>query len=199
MKALLRTLILMAATAVMLPAAHAVDPAATSASKPLGGKASPAAKPSSGARLITWEELVPKDWDPMKDLKGFDLASLDDADPRAAEMMMKLQESLNNAPTNPQLNGQNVRLPGFVVPLEEDKGGLVEFLLVPYFGACIHTPPPPANQILHVRSKTPVKFRAMDTVWISGRLQTQRNDSMMGTSGYSMTADSVTKYSDKKL
>ncbi|MDA7417166.1 DUF3299 domain-containing protein [Xenophilus arseniciresistens] len=171
-------------------------PADTTASNPLGGKGSPA-RPASGVRQITWEELVPKDWDPMKDLKGLDLASLDDADPRAAELLMKLQEALNNAPTNPALNGQVVRLPGFVVPLEEDKNGMTEFLLVPYFGACIHTPPPPANQILHVKPRTPAKFRAMDTVWISGRLQTQRNDSMMGTSGYSMAADSVTKYSDK--
>ncbi|WP_225785030.1 DUF3299 domain-containing protein [Xenophilus sp. Marseille-Q4582] len=171
-------------------------PAATTAANPLGGKGT-SAKPASGARQITWEELVPKDWDPMKDLKGIDLATLDDADPRAAELLMKLQEALNNAPTSPELNGQLVRLPGFVVPLEEDKAGLTEFLLVPYFGACIHTPPPPANQILHVRPVKPAKFKAMDTVWITGRLQTQRNDSMMGTSGYSMAADSVTQYSDK--
>lgn len=171
-------------------------PAATTATNPLGGKGA-SAKPASGARQITWEELVPKDWDPMKDLKGIDLATLDDADPRAAELLMKLQEALNSAPTSPELNGQLVRLPGFVVPLEEDKNGLTEFLLVPYFGACIHTPPPPANQILHVRPTKAAKFKAMDTVWITGRLQTQRNDSMMGTSGYSMAADSVTKYSDK--
>ena len=199
MKALIFTLGLVAATALFTPA-HAADhaPAATSASNPLGGKAAPAkATKPAGARQITWEELVPKDWDPMKDLKGMNLATLDDADPRAAELLMKLQEALNNAPTNPQLNGQTVRLPGFVVPLEEDKNGLTEFLLVPYFGACIHTPPPPANQILHVRPRAPAKFKAMDTVWISGPLQTQRNDSMMGTSGYSMTAESVTKYSDK--
>ena len=52
---------------------------------------------------------------------------------------------------------------------------------MPYFGACIHTPPPPANQILHVpRPKQGAKFRAMDTVWVSGKLQTIRNDSMIG-------------------
>lgn len=188
----------LASASTLMGAAHAAGPAPadTTASNPLGGKGN-SAKPAAGARQITWEELVPKDWDPTKALKGIDLASLDDADPRAAELLLKLQEALNNAPSNPQLNGQLVRLPGFVVPLEEDKNGISEFLLVPYFGACIHTPPPPANQILHVRPRTPAKFKAMDTVWITGKLQTQRNDSMMGTSGYSMTADSVTKYSDK--
>ena len=80
------------------------------------------------------------------------------------------------------------------MPLDESKAGMTEFLLVPYFGACIHTPPPPANQILHVRPKQGAKFRAMDTVWVTGKLQTLRNDSMMGVSGYHVTADSVTKY-----
>lgn len=178
-------------------AAHAAGPApeATTATNPLGGKGTSKA-PAAGARQITWEELVPKDWQPAKALGDVDLSTLDDADPRAAELLVKLQEALNNAPTNPDLQGQNVRLPGFVVPLEEDKNGVSEFLLVPYFGACIHTPPPPANQILHVRPRTPAKFRAMDTVWISGKLQSKRTDSMMGTSGYSMTADSVTAYTD---
>ncbi|MDI3382967.1 DUF3299 domain-containing protein [Xenophilus aerolatus] len=171
-------------------------PEATTATNPLGGKGASAktADAAKGPRQITWEELVPKDWDPAKAFKDIDLSKLDDADPRANELLLKMQEVSNNAPTNPELNGQNVRLPGFIVPLEENKGEVSEFLLVPYFGACIHTPPPPANQILHVRPKTPAKFRAMDTVWVSGKLVAQRNDSMMGTSGYSMTADAVTKY-----
>lgn len=132
----------------------------------------------------------------MKDLKGLNLTTLDDADPRAAELLTKWQEALINAPTNPLLNGPLARLPGFVVPLEEDKNGLTEFLLLPYFGACIHTPPP-VNQILPVRPRTPAKFKAMDTVWISGPLQAQCHDSMMGANGDSMAAESVTQYSDK--
>lgn len=170
-------------------------PQATSPTQPLGGKAAEAKPVPGQPRLIGWEELVPKDWDPMKELKGMDLSKLDDSDPRANEMLMKLQEVSNNAPTNPALNGVEVKIPGFIVPLEESKGEVTEFLLVPYFGACIHTPPPPANQILHVRPKQGAKFRAMDTVWVTGKLQTVRNDSMMGVSGYQVTADSVTKYS----
>ncbi|NDZ12414.1 DUF3299 domain-containing protein [Variovorax sp. WS11] len=176
--------------------AYAADPApqATTATHPLGGK-SAAAKPAPGqARLIAWEELVPKDWDPMKEFKGMDLSKLEDGDPRANDLLMKMQEVSNNAPTNPEMNGVEIKLPGFIVPLEENKGEVTEFLLVPYFGACIHTPPPPANQIVHVRPRQGAKFRAMDTVWITGKLQTLRNDSMMGVSGYHMTAESVTKY-----
>jgi hypothetical protein len=167
----LRPLLLALCAAAMT--AYAADPApkATTATNPLGGK-SAAAKPAPGQpRLIAWEELVPKDWDPMKEFKGMDLSKLEDGDPRV-----------------------EIKLPGFIVPLEENKGEVTEFLLVPYFGACIHTPPPPANQIVHVRPRQGAKFRAMDTVWITGKLQTLRNDSMMGVSGYHMTAESVTKY-----
>jgi uncharacterized protein len=194
MKKTLRPLLL--ALCAAASAAYAADPApqSTSATNPLGGK-NAATKPAPGQpRLIAWEELVPKDWDPMKEFKGMDLSKLEDGDPRANELLMKMQEVSNNAPTNPAMNGAEVKLPGFIVPLEENKGEVTEFLLVPYFGACIHTPPPPANQIVHVRPRQGAKFRAMDTVWITGKLQTLRNDSMMGVSGYHMTAESVTKY-----
>ena len=137
---------------------------------------------------------MPKDWDPFKEFKGMDLSALNDGDPRANELLMKMQEVSNNAPTNPAMNGADIRIPGFIVPLEEAKGEVTEFLLVPYFGACIHTPPPPANQILHVVTSKGAKFRAMDTVWVTGKLQTLRNDSMMGVSGYHVNATSVTKY-----
>lgn len=177
-------------------AAHAADPApqATSPTHPLGGKAASTAV-AGQPRLISWEELVPKDWDPAKAFKGIDLSKLDDSDPRANELLMKLQEASNNAPTNPAMNGVDVKIPGFLVPLEENNGQVSEFLLVPYFGACIHTPPPPANQIIHVKTSNATKgLRAMDTIWVTGKLQTVRNDSMMGVSGYHVTANSVTKY-----
>lgn len=193
-KMMLRPLLLALGAATTM--AFAADPApqTTSPTNPLGGKAA-AAKPAAGQpRLISWEELVPKDWDPMKEFKGMDLSKLQDGDPRANELLMKMQEVSNNAPTNPEMNGVEVKIPGFIVPLEESKGEVTEFLLVPYFGACIHTPPPPANQILHVRPRQGAKFRAMDTVWVTGKLQTLRNDSMMGVSGYHVTAESVTKY-----
>lgn len=177
--------------------AHAAEPApqATTATNPLGGKTAAASAVPGQPRLITWEELVPKDWDPAKDLKGIDLSKLDDTDPRANDLLMKLQEASNNAPTNPAMNGVEVKIPGFLVPLEENGGQVSEFLLVPYFGACIHTPPPPANQIIHVKTSNATKgLRAMDTIWVTGKLQTARNDSMMGVSGYHVNASSVTKY-----
>lgn len=177
---------------------NASNPPATSGH---AGAARPAqaALPSAGAvRTIGWEALVPADWDPMKDLKGLNLSILSDADPRATAALAKLREAWDNAPINPAVVGQTVRLPGYLVPLEETKDGLKEFLLVPYFGACIHSPPPPANQIVHVLPKVPAKgLRSMDTVWVTGVLTGARTDSYMGMSGYRIEATQVTPYAER--
>jgi hypothetical protein len=112
------------------------------------------------------------------------------------QLMRELREEWDNAPTRPELDGAAVRIPGYLVPLEESRGELSEFLLVPYFGACIHSPPPPANQIVHVLPAKAVKgFRSMDAVWVTGTMRTQRQDSSMGVSGYRLEAQAVEKYS----
>ena len=96
---------------------------------------------------------------------------------------------------NNKLEGKAIRIPGYIVPLEEGKNGMTEFLLVPYFGACIHSPPPPANQIIHVLPQSPAKgFRSMDAVWISGTLVREKTDSYMGASSYRMQAKAVEAY-----
>jgi len=146
----------------------------------------------------TWEELMPKDWDPMKEL-GMDklgnIGLVQEGSVKERNLMRQMREVWDNAPTNPKMDGAKVRLPGYVVPLDEVKGDLKEFLLVPYFGACIHSPPPPANQIVHVSSPTPLKgWRTMDAVWVSGTLKAVRNDSAMGTSGYSIADPTVERY-----
>jgi len=145
-------------------------------------------------RTIVWDDLIPADWDPFKHFNVSRIGALMDGSPEAAKMMRALRESWDNAPVRPELGGQRVRLPGYVVPLDEVKGGLKEFLLVPYFGACIHVPPPPANQIVHAISATPLKLRTMDAIWASGTLSTGRSDSTMGTSGYRMQVRAVEPY-----
>lgn len=148
---------------------------------------------------LTWEQLVPPGWDPAKAFEGRDLGMLQDGDPKAMELMQQLRKVWDEAPVNNALDGQRARLPGYIVPLEESGGALREFLLVPYFGACIHTPPPPANQIVHIVADPPVKgFRSMDAVWVQGTLKTQRGESLMGTSGYRMQASGVQRYDAQK-
>jgi hypothetical protein len=197
-----RSLFIGLATAgLLLAGASAAPPAGVPTPGPsLGGNAPAApAKAAPGSfRTLKWDELVPKDWDPMKDFKGIDFNILSDADPRAATLLKKLREAWDNAPTNPALEGQGVRIPGFVVPLEEGKDGMKEFLLVPYFGACIHSPPPPANQIIHVLPKAPVPgIRSMDAVWVSGPLVAARTDTYMGAGGYRIEALKVEPYNEK--
>ena len=155
----------------------------------------PAAR--AGHTEITWDELVPADWDPLKQFKDMNFGVLSDADPRAQQMLKKMREVWDNAPVNGQLDGRQVRLPGYVVPLEEGKAGLSEFLLVPYFGACIHTPPPPSNQVVHVMPAKPASFRSMDTVWVNGTIRVARHDSYMGASSYRVEATSVEPYVEK--
>jgi hypothetical protein len=166
----------------------------------LGGtKAAPkaAARPSP-FKTITWDELVPKDWDPMKEFKGTDMSMFGDGDPRAQAALKKMREVWDNAPVNPAIVGQAVRIPGFVVPLEESKEGVKEFLLVPYFGACIHSPPPPSNQIIHVLPHSAAKgVKSMDAVWISGTLVTVKTESYMGAASYRVEATLVEPYQEK--
>ncbi len=164
----------------------------------------PALAPAAGAsgqvggfKTILWEALVPASWDAMKEFRNLDLQGLSDGDPRANEMMATMRKAWDKAPINTALVGQAVRIPGFVVPLESGPDGLKEFLLVPYFGACIHSPPPPSNQVIYVMSKNGAKkFRSMDTVWVSGTLANVQTDSFMGAASWRIDAVSVLPYGD---
>ena len=155
-------------------------------------KAAPAGPP----RTATWDELMPKDWDPLKQLKGRNVGRVAEGSAAEQEMMGEMRELWDNAPTRAELDGARLRLPGYVVPLD---GGeqIKEFLLVPYFGACIHTPPPPANQIVHVLPKPGAKLKSMDVVWVDGTLKAQRADSYMGVSGYHLDAEAIVPYVEK--
>jgi hypothetical protein len=88
-------------------------------------------------------------------------------------MTLRLAAATN---VNEALVGETVRIPGYVVPLEFADQKTVEFLLVPTAGACIHTPPPPANQLVHVRYPKGVKVKGLyDAVWVKGRIEAQRS------------------------
>jgi hypothetical protein len=158
-------------------------------------EAAPAASATS-FRETRWYELVPKDWDPNKVVHELQqgMQAMSDADPRAIDRLRKIHDVWDDAPTNKALDGVAVRLPGYIVPLEEGRNGLKEFLLVPYFGACIHTPPPPSNQIIHVRVQRAVQEHVMDAVWVSGTLTIERQDSSRGISSYALAATTVEHY-----
>lgn len=144
--------------------------------------------PVGNYREIDWQTLLPKGWDPMAPFKGLKLDDMEDNDPRAEIAMDKARKYWQSAPVEPSLDGTAVRLPGFVVSLDGEGEAVREFLLVPYFGACIHLPPPPSNQVVHVRTNRPLDgLRTMDTVWIRGVMRVERAETMMGDAGYGMT------------
>lgn len=154
--------------------------------------ATPAA--SESYKEIRWEALIPKNWDPSKDFKNLDMNFLNDGDPRAMAALQTMREAWDKAPVEASLNGTRIKIPGFIVPLDGERGKLREFLLVPYFGGCIHTPPPPANQIIDVVLDKPVKIQMMDAVWVSGVLETIRSDTSMGSAGYRLKGVKVEAY-----
>ena len=147
-------------------------------------------------REIEWDALVPEDWRPDLLLGGEEIDDLSDDDPRAQELMEKLQALWREAPVVPELDGTSVRMPGFMVPLETDGKQVSSFLLVPYYGACIHVPPPPANQTVHVVTGEGRAFEGQlfDTVWVSGTMRVEKLDSELATSGYRLEDAVVVPY-----
>jgi len=190
-----------AVLAVGVPAGillNRTDPSQAIASAPL------ASDPPADVTAIEWSELMPPGWDPRAkvgnarragkagEAGGPDIAQLSDDDPIARQMLKDLRDAFDNAPVRPELDGRRVRLRGYAVPIGVGWGGTDEFLLVPTFGACIHSPPPPPNQIVHV--KTPSKIegvRAMSIVTVTGTLQVHALNSALATSGYRLLPETV--------
>jgi len=94
------------------------------------------------------------------------------------------------------LDGMTVRLPGYVVPFDfSAESEHSEFLLVPYFGACLHTPPPPPNQMLFVKASPAAKIESIyDPVWIEGRISTGKFTSDLGNSAYELALSKIEPY-----
>ena len=104
-----------------------------------------------------------------------------------------------------ELNGQRVRIPGYLLPLEMSDTKVKEFLLVPYIGACIHVPPPPQNQIVYVNITQKEGYRVeglYEPVWVSGEISVQSMvkdlylvDGSTGVNiGYTMQASQIEPY-----
>jgi hypothetical protein len=94
------------------------------------------------------------------------------------------------------LDGATVRIPGYVVPLDFNASSEYdEFLLVPYFGACLHTPPPPPNQIVFVKSAEATKIADIyEPVWVEGTMKTGKFGSDLGNSAYELTLAKLEPY-----
>jgi hypothetical protein len=146
---------------------------------------------------LQWDDLMPADWDPMAAFRGLNIAELQDNDPKAQQALDAMRKAWNDAPVNAELAGKKVRIPGFAIPIEQSDKGVDELLLVPYFGACIHTPPPPANQIIHVKLSEPQPaVGAMQAYWIWGELTASKFSSELGDAAYLIKATGIQPYDD---
>ncbi|MCU7846165.1 MAG: DUF3299 domain-containing protein [Candidatus Thiodiazotropha sp. (ex Monitilora ramsayi)] len=146
---------------------------------------------------LEWDAMIPEDYRPDKILSQFgNIDDLADDDPRAQKVLEELQAAWNAAPVVESLDGKRIKLPGFVVPIEGDGEKLSEFLLVPYYGACIHVPPPPANQTVYVKvPEGDAKIRqAFDTVWVTGTLSAKPFNTDLANAGYQIQAEEVEPY-----
>jgi hypothetical protein len=105
-------------------------------------------------------------------------------------------EVLQSANVRGELNGKKVKIPGFIVPIEYDEAqNISAFFLVPYFGACIHVPPPPPNQIIFVTNAKGLKADMIyNPFWIEGTLTTDTMSHDLANSAYSLKADTISEY-----
>jgi len=146
-------------------------------------------------REIQWDDLMPPDYAELlreqkkNESKWLDIFRWGDDSKQAKNSFDSLQAKLNSAPIVSGLDNQRIKLAGFIVPLDFDfdTETFNDFLLVPYFGACIHVPPPPSNQIVHISVVNPLKKKWLDNaVWVSGILKTESVSNEYGSAGYSM-------------
>lgn len=153
--------------------------------------AAAAAQPTTAlantAREITWDDLIPPGV-PYAEIIGEGV--MDEAND-----LWLPQFDANATKLNPALDGAYIKMPGFIIPTELTAAGVTEFVLVPYVGACLHVPPPPANQLVFVNAATPWPSESLwDAVWVTGRIRHQLQTTDLAEIGYAMEADQMEVY-----
>jgi len=147
---------------------------------------------------ITWEELMPEGeeerilelYEAYFQAVGANASSV--AEGSASDTMPQI----GTYNTVQALNNRSIRIPGYIVPFDfSPKETYREFLLVPYFGACIHTPPPPPNQIIYVTVKSGVKIKDIwAPVWLEGVLTTKKHTNDLGNAAYTLSMTKLEPY-----
>ncbi|MGH1466509.1 MAG: DUF3299 domain-containing protein [Cognatishimia sp.] len=135
---------------------------------------------------LEWDDLLPKG-EPSIPPALFGLIEHDNA-PLSSQ-----QPTSSGVRTD--WNGQVVRLPGFIVPIDYKGTGVSAFILVPYVGACVHVPPPPANQLVFVTTDPPYESKGLfEPVNVIGMFGVSSISTQIADIGYALSADKILPY-----
>lgn len=142
---------------------------------------------ASPFRQIGWDDLIPKGV-PYGEIIG--PGQIDEVNDTWVPQFDENASKVNTA-----LDGKPVKLPGYIIPFDVTAAGVTGFMLVPYVGACIHTPPPPPNQLVFVTTRTPWPNESLwDPVWVSGRLSAKAMSTQIAEVGYQLEAEKIEVY-----
>ena len=170
---------------------------------------------AEATRILKWADLVPKTPATEKRrlktffaprgaspyMNNYDITTRPEdtegaAPPRTpeAEWMSRPVKRKSSKPPEikSELDGENVKIGGYVVPLDFKATKIKEFLLVPFVGACIHVPPPPANQIIYVKTEEGFNLGGLfDPVYVTGKLSAKMTPTGLAETGYTIDANAV--------
>lgn len=150
--------------------------------------ASAAVRADTELREIDWLELMP----------ATDVALLENLPEveHEGDGPATLPDEIMTGRTVTEMDGVTGKIPGFVVPLKTTGDmRILEFFLVPYYGACIHVPPPPPNQIIHVSYPQGLKLEVLyEPVWVEGTLAIERTENDVASASYALEAEHVELY-----
>ena len=156
---------------------------------------------------IEWTQLMPQEdlaalLNPPDYLAGIEDGSQEDSVEAFKDKEFdnegtnRFQQALVSTQVVKSFENKRIRIPGFIVPLQTNGAQkITEFFIVPYFGACIHMPPPPPNQIIHVKVDHDIELESLyDPFWFEGTLAIDTTENAMGTAAYRLKLASVQPY-----
>lgn len=162
------------------------------------------AEPQKEYVEIEWMQLMPADdlealLNPPEFITDIQDGSADDsvdalkAMGKTDETTKRFKAALTSSRVIEAFDNKSIRVPGFIVPLQSDENQRVtEFFIVPYFGACLHLPPPPPNQIIFAKSEEGVELASLqDPFWFEGTIVITQTSNELGSSAYSINLDNV--------
>lgn len=142
---------------------------------------------AASPRVIGWEDLIPPGVPYSEIIGEGEIDAIKDT-------WLPVFDD-NATKLNKKLHGAYVKMPGYMLPIDLSAAGVTSFIMVPYAGACVHTPPPPANQLVFVECKEPWQSESMwDPVWVTGRMRHELQYTSVADIGYAMEAELIEAY-----